>query len=60
MGKVIKFEADDWYLARQYRESVKDMKERNPEKYRLAIKEFTTTSNRIIKDMVKDASISLR
>lgn len=55
MGKVIKFEPDDWYLARQYRESIKDMKERNPEKYRLAIQEFTTSSNRIIKEMVSRA-----
>lgn len=55
MGKVIEFDPDDWYLMRQLHESVKDMKERNPQKYKLAIQAHTNSYKRILRETVANA-----
>ena len=55
MGKVIAFDPDDWYLMRQYRESVKDMRDRNPEKYKLAIQCHSESYKRILREVVESS-----
>jgi hypothetical protein len=52
MGKVIEVEADDWYLMRQLRESVKDMRERNPIKYKLAIDTHSNTYKGMLREII--------
>lgn len=52
MGKVIgPITWDDWYLLRQLRESVAFMKERNPEKYKIAIQKEGTIYNKVLGDV---------